>query len=65
MSNFCIVADFASRSKMGNISLLHDQLLSSLRHADKNSNSGRLKLSMNARLYMHQLYCLEDVFLAT
>ena len=61
----CIVADFAARSKMGNISLLHDQLLSSLHHANKYSKSGKLKLSMNARLYMHQLYCLEDVFTAT
>ena len=64
MSIFCIVADIAARSKMGNISLLHDELLSSLHHADKYTNSGRLKLSMNARVYMQQLYCLEDVFSA-
>ena len=58
-SNLHIQKDITRSKDIRNIFLLHDQLSSSSEQA---SRSG--ELSLNAQVYLQQLYCLEDVYLA-
>jgi len=53
----CIFADVARSKDVRNIYLLHECLLRLLQ------KDLSLKFSLHMRVYMHQLYCLEDVFL--
>jgi len=61
----CIFAEIA-KSAVGNISVLHGELSRSLQQAQACTygRSDRMMLFVNAHVYLHQLSCLEDVFLA-
>jgi len=52
-SLFCTFVDIAKSKDI--LLLLHSQLSELLQE----------RLSLKAQVYMHQLYCLEDVFLAS
>jgi len=58
---FCTFVDIATSKDVRNIFLPYNQLSGLLQQEHE---SGKLKLSLKARVYIHQLYCLEDVFLA-